>query len=85
MSAASFLGLIGLIALQGMDGVLYSVGGFVAFVTILLLMAEPLRNLGKYTVGDVLAYRFNPRPVRAAGGRRQGDEWRRPLMCRISP
>jgi len=65
MSAASFLGLIGLIALQGMDGVLYSVGGFVAFVTILLLMAEPLRNLGKYTMGDVLAYRFNPRPVRA--------------------
>ena len=65
MSAASFLGLIGLIALQGMDGVLYSVGGFVAFVTVLLLMAEPLRNLGKYTVGDVLAYRFNPRPVRA--------------------
>jgi cation/acetate symporter len=65
MSAASFLGLIGLIALQGMDGILYSVGGFIAFVTILLLMAEPLRNLGKYTVGDVLAYRFRPRPVRA--------------------
>ena len=65
MSAASFLGLIGLIALQGMDGILYSVGGFIAFVTILLLMVEPLRNLGKYTVGDVLAYRFRPRPVRA--------------------
>jgi cation/acetate symporter len=65
MSAASFLGLIGLIALQGMDGILYSVGGFVAFVTILLVMAEPLRNIGKYTMGDVLAYRFNPRPVRA--------------------
>jgi len=65
MSAASFLGLIGLIALQGFDGILYAVGGFVAFVTILLLIAEPLRNIGKYTVGDVLAYRFNPRPVRA--------------------
>ena len=65
MSAASFLGLIGLIALQGMDGILYSVGGFIAFVTILLVMAEPLRNLGKYTMGDVLAYRFRPRPVRA--------------------
>jgi cation/acetate symporter len=65
MSAASFLGLIGLIALQGFDGFLYSVGGFVAFVTILLVVAEPLRNTGKYTMGDVLAYRLRPRPVRA--------------------
>src|SRR5580700_2854293 len=65
MSAASFLGLIGLIALQGLDGILYSVGGFVAFVTILLVIAEPLRNTGKYTMGDVLAYRLRPRPVRA--------------------
>jgi cation/acetate symporter len=65
MSAASFLGLIGLIALQGFDGILYSVGGFVAFVTILLVVAEPLRNTGKYTMGDVLAYRLRPRPVRA--------------------
>src|SRR5215470_19152519 len=65
MSAASFLGLIGLIALQGMDGILYAVGGFAAFVTILLIIAEPLRNTGKYTMGDVLAYRLRPRPVRA--------------------
>ena len=65
MSAASFLGLIGLIALQGFDGVFYAVGGFVAFVTILLVVAEPLRNCGKYTMGDVLAYRLRPRPVRA--------------------
>ena len=65
MSAASFLGLIGLIALQGIDGFLYSVGGFVAFITILLVVAEPLRNTGKYTMGDVLAYRLRPRPVRA--------------------
>lgn len=65
MSAASFLGLIGLIAMQGFDGFFYSVGGFVAFVTILLLVAEPLRNTGKYTMGDVLAYRLRPRPVRA--------------------
>lgn len=65
MSAASFLGLIGLIALEGMDGIFYSVGGFAAFVTILLIVAEPLRNLGKYTMGDVLAYRLRPRPVRA--------------------
>ena len=65
MSAASFLGIIGLIALQGFDAFLYSVGGFVTFVAILLLVAEPLRNSGKYTVGDVLAYRLRPRPVRA--------------------
>ena len=65
MSAASFLGLIGLIALQGFDGIFYAVGGFVAFVTILLVVAEPLRNTGKYTMGDVLAYRLRPRPVRA--------------------
>ncbi len=65
MSAASFLGLIGLIALQGFDGIYYAVGGFIAFVTILLVIAEPLRNTGKYTMGDVLAYRLRPRPVRA--------------------
>jgi len=65
MSAASFLGIVGLIAVQGFDGFLYAVGGFVAFVTILLLIAEPLRNAGKYTLGDVLAYRLRPRPVRA--------------------
>jgi len=65
MSAASFLGVIGLIALQGFDGFLYSVGAFAAFVTVLLIVAEPLRNIGKYTMGDVLAYRMRPRPVRA--------------------
>jgi cation/acetate symporter len=65
MSGASFLGIVGLIALQGFDGFLLSVGGFIAYVTILLLIAEPLRNTGKYTMGDVLAYRLRPRPVRA--------------------
>jgi cation/acetate symporter len=65
MSAASFLGVVGLIALKGLDGFLYSVGGFIGYVTILLLVAEPLRNLGKYTIGDVLAFRMRPRPVRA--------------------
>ena len=65
MSAASFLGVVGLIALQGFDGFLYAVGGFIAFVTILLLVAEPLRNAGKYTFGDIVAYRSRPRPVRA--------------------
>jgi len=65
MSAASFLGVIGLIALQGFDGFLYSVGAFAAFVAVLLIVAEPLRNIGKYTMGDVLAYRMRPRPIRA--------------------
>ena len=65
MSAAAFLGIVGLIALQGFDGFLFSVGGFIAYVTILLLIAEPLRNAGKYTMADVLAYRMRPRPVRA--------------------
>lgn len=65
MSGAAFLGIVGLIALQGFDGFLFSVGGFIAYVTILLLIAEPLRNAGKYTMADVLAYRLKPRPVRA--------------------
>src|SRR6202451_1524599 len=65
MSAASFLGIVGLIATQGFDGFVYSVGGFVAFVAILLLVAEPLRNVGRFTMGDVLAFRLHARPVRA--------------------
>jgi cation/acetate symporter len=65
MSGAAFLGIVGLISLQGFDGFLFSVGGFIAYVTILLLIAEPLRNAAKYTMGDVLAYRLKPRPVRA--------------------
>jgi cation/acetate symporter len=65
MSAASFLGIAGMIALSGYDGFLYSVGFLVAYLTVLLLVAEPLRNSGKYTMADVLAYRLSPRPVRA--------------------
>src|SRR5215468_5418486 len=67
MSAASFLGIAGLIAFQGYDGFMYSVGWLVAYLTVLLVVAEPLRNAGKYTMADVLAYRLNPRPVRALG------------------
>ncbi len=66
MSAASFLGIAGMIALFGYDGFLYSVGFLVAYLTVLLIVAEPLRNAGKYTMADVLAYRLSPRPVRAA-------------------
>lgn len=67
MSAASFLGIAGLIAFSGYDGFMYSVGWLVAYLTVLLVVAEPLRNAGKYTMADVLAYRLSPRPVRAMG------------------
>ncbi|MBV8049638.1 MAG: cation/acetate symporter ActP [Acidobacteriaceae bacterium] len=65
MSAASFLGIAGLIAFNGYDGFMYSVGWLVAYLTVLLVVAEPLRNAGRYTMADVLAYRLKPRPVRA--------------------
>jgi len=66
MSAASFLGIAGLICLYGYDGFMYSVGWLVAYVTVLLIVAEPCRNAGKYPMGDVLAFRSSPKPVRAA-------------------
>ncbi|HWB59003.1 MAG TPA: sodium/solute symporter [Chthoniobacteraceae bacterium] len=65
MSAASFLGIAGMIAFKGYDGFMYSVGFLVAYLTVLLIVAEPLRNAGKYTMADLLAYRLSPRPVRA--------------------
>ncbi|WP_407699626.1 solute symporter family protein [Streptomyces ferrugineus] len=68
MSAASFLGIAGAIALSGYDGFLYSIGFLVAWLIALLLVAEPLRNSGRYTMGDVLAYRMRQRPVRTAAG-----------------
>ena len=58
MSAASFLGISGLIAFYGFDGFMYSVGWLVAYLTVLLLVAEPLRNTGKYTLADVLSFRM---------------------------
>jgi cation/acetate symporter len=66
MSAASFLGIAGLIALFGYDGFLYSVGWLVAYLTVLLLVAELMRNSGRFTMADVLAYRMKQRPVRSA-------------------
>jgi cation/acetate symporter len=66
MSAASFLGIAGLIFLFGFDGVLYAVGFLVAFLTVLFLLAERMRNAGKYTIADVLSFRLNQRPARAA-------------------
>ena len=65
MSAASFLGISGLIAFFGFDGFMYSVGWLVAYLTVLLLVAEPLRNTGKYTMADVLSFRMHGRGVRA--------------------
>jgi cation/acetate symporter len=66
MSAASFLGIAGLIFLFGFDGFLYSVGFLVAFLTVLFLLAERMRNSGKFTIADVLAFRLKQRPARAA-------------------
>jgi cation/acetate symporter len=68
MSAASFLGIAGLVSLFGYDGLLYSFGFIVGWITIVLLVAEPLRNSGKYTLSDVMAFRLERPSVRAAAG-----------------
>jgi cation/acetate symporter len=67
LSAASFLGIAGLISQYGYDGFMYSVGWLVAYVTVLLLIAEPCRNIGKYTLADILAYRNEPKKMRVVG------------------
>jgi cation/acetate symporter len=64
MSAASFLGIAGMIALSGFDGFFYSIGFLVAYLVVLYIVAEPLRNLGKYTVADMIAARFKEKNVR---------------------
>src|SRR2546429_8126010 len=66
MSAASFLGIAGIIAVSGYDGFLYSIGFLVAWLVALLLVAGLMRNSGKYTMGDVLAFRMRQAPVRTA-------------------
>ena len=66
LSAASFLGIAGLIFIFGFDGFLYSVGFLVAFLTVMFLLAERMRNAGKYTIADVLAFRLRERPARTA-------------------
>ncbi len=66
MSAASFLGIAGLVSLSGFDGLIYSTGWLVGWPVILFLIAEPLRNLGKYTFADVVSYRLRQTPVRIA-------------------
>lgn len=64
MSAASFLGIAGLVATGGYDGLIYSVGYLVGWPIVMFLIAEPLRNLGKYTFADVVAYRLQRKPVK---------------------
>jgi cation/acetate symporter len=66
MSAASFLGIAGLVSLKGYDGLIYSIGFLVGWPIIMFLIAEPLRNLGKYTFADVVAYRLSQKPIRIA-------------------
>ncbi|MDP2892885.1 MAG: cation acetate symporter [Sulfurimonas sp.] len=70
MSAASFLGISGLVYMKGYDGLIYSIGFLVGWPIILFLIAEPLRNLGKYTFADVASYRLKQTPIRtlAASG-----------------
>src|SRR5687767_3417571 len=66
MSAASFLGIAGLVALSGFDGLIYSIGFLVGWPVVMCLIAEPLRNLGRYTFSDVVAFRLRQEPVRVA-------------------
>ena len=66
MSAASFLGIAGLVSTTGFDGLIYSTGWLVGWPVVLFLIAEPLRNLGRYTFADVVAFRLRQVPVRIA-------------------
>jgi cation/acetate symporter len=66
MSAASFLGIAGLVALRGYDGMIYATGWLVGWPALIFLIAEPLRNLGKFTFADVVAFRLRQVPVRIA-------------------
>ncbi len=66
MSAASFLGISGMVAMQGYDGMIYATGWLVGWPALMFLVAEPLRNLGKFTFADVVAFRLRQRPVRIA-------------------
>jgi cation/acetate symporter len=66
MSAASFLGIAGMVALKGYDGMIYAIGWLVGWPALMFLIAEPLRNLGKFTFADVVAFRLRQTPVRIA-------------------
>lgn len=64
LSAASFLGIAGAVALFGFDGFFFSIGYLVAYLVVLYIVAEPLRNLGKFTLADMITARFNSPKVR---------------------
>ncbi|MBP1778511.1 MAG: actP, partial [candidate division NC10 bacterium] len=66
MSAASFLGIAGMVSLRGYDGMIYATGWLVGWPALMFLIAEPLRNLGKYTFADVVAFRLKQKPIRVA-------------------
>src|SRR5512144_2888558 len=66
MSAASFLGISGMVALKGYDGMIYATGWLVGWPALMFLIAEPLRNLGKFTFSDVISFRLQQKPVRVA-------------------
>lgn len=66
MSAASFLGIVGMVSLKGFDGLIYSIGFLVGWPVVMFMIAEPLRNLGKFTFADVVAFRLSQKPVRVA-------------------
>ncbi len=66
MSAASFLGIAGMVSLKGYDGMIYATGWLVGWPALMFLLAEPVRNLGKYTFADVVAYRLKQKPIRLA-------------------
>src|SRR5438034_2944502 len=66
MSAASFLGIAGLVSLRGYDGMIYATGWLVGWPALMFLIAEPVRNLGRFTFADVVAFRLQPVPVRIA-------------------
>ena len=67
MSAASFLGIAGMVSLKGYDGMIYATGWLVGWPALMFLIAEPLRNLGKFTFADVVAFRLKQTPIRIAG------------------
>lgn len=66
MSAASFLGIAGMVSLRGYDGMIYATGWLVGWPALMFLLAEPVRNLGKYTFADVVAFRLKQKPIRVA-------------------
>lgn len=64
VSAASFLGISGLVYMSGFDGLIYAIGFLVGWPLIMSVIAEPLRNLGRYNFSDIVSYRFDPKPIR---------------------